>query len=138
MNIPYTFCGREFLGERVNHISPLIESHIKDLSRRESTSQIAECIQELRRHYETGKRLVIPFCPQGPAFKQHLGDVRDVATACVLALEKETAVGEAFIIMSHPFRFDEAIPHLAKVSGLEYAEMQFPFAEFYEYNVQTE
>jgi nucleoside-diphosphate-sugar epimerase len=45
--------------------------------------------------------------------------VRDVVTACVLALETETAVGEAFIIMSHPFRFDEAVPHLAEVSGLE-------------------
>lgn len=136
LNIPYTFCGREFLGERVDHISPLIESHIRDLLRRRSTPQVANCIQELRRHYEAGKRLVIPVCPEGPAFKRHLGDVRDVAAACVLALEKETAVGEAFIIMSQPFRFNEAVPHLARISGLEYAEVRFPFAEFYEYDVQ--
>lgn len=136
LNIPYTFCGREFLGERVHQISPLIESHITDLQRRASSKEIAGCLDELRHHYESGKRLVVPLCPEGPAFKRHLGDVRDVVTACVLALEKETAVGEAFIIMSQPFLFDVAVPHLAHVSGLEYASVRFPFAEFYEYDVQ--
>ena len=136
LNIPYTFCGREFLGERVRQISPLIESHIADLEQRGSSQEIVKCLSELRAHYESGKRLVVPLCPEGPAFKRHLGDVRDVVTACVLALEQETAIGEAFIIMSQPFRFDEAVPHLAAVSGLGYASVRFPFAEFYEYDVQ--
>jgi nucleoside-diphosphate-sugar epimerase len=135
LNIPYTFCGREFLGERVPQISPLIESHITDHQRREPSEASTSCLKELQAHYENGERLVIPLCPEGPAFKRHLGDVRDVVTACVLALEKETAVGEAFIIMSHPFRFEEAVPHLEKVSGLESVSVRFPFAEFYEYDV---
>ena len=136
LNIPYTFCGREFLGERVNQISPLIESHIKDLQGRAASQDLTRCLAELREHYDSGKRLVAPLCPEGPAFKRHLGDVRDVATACVLALEQKTAVGEAFIIISQPFHFDEAVSHLASVSGLEYASVRFPFAEFYEYDVE--
>ena len=136
LTIPYTFCGREFLGERVDQISPLLESHIKDLQRRSPSPDGARCLTELRNQYASGVRLVVPLCPEGPAFKRHLGDVRDVAAACVRALHAETAIGGAFIIMSHPFRFDEAVPHLARVSGMAYAEVRFPFAEFYEYDVQ--
>ena len=74
-------------------------------------------------------------CPEGPAFKRHLGDVRDVVTACERALDVDTAVSEAFVIMSQPFRFEEAVPHLAKVSGLDCVDVTFPFAEFYEYDM---
>ena len=136
LTIPYTFCGREFLGERTLQVSPLIESHLEDLQRRPSSPDMERVIKELQSHYEDGKRLVIPHCPEGPAFKRHWGDVRDVVTACERALDVDTAVGEDFIIMSEPFRFEEAVFHLAEVSGLEAVDVTFPFAEFYEYDMQ--
>lgn len=135
LTIPYTFCGREFLGERVLAISPLTESHIKDLERRAKTPELTNTIKELQRHLSSGKKLVIPHCPEGPAFKRHLGDVRDVVTATECALDHETAIGKAFVIMSKPFRFKEAVPHLSSISNLEYASVTFPYAEYYEYDM---
>lgn len=135
LTIPYTFCGREFLGERVNAISPLISSHLKDLQRRPTSPALTQTIEELKTHEANGKQLVIPHCPEGPAFKRHLGDVRDVARACELALTTDTAIGEDFIIMSHPLHFAQAVPHLSKVSGLGYTDVTFPFAEYYEYDM---
>ena len=136
LTIPYTFCGREFLGERVDSISPLIESHLKDLRRRPETPERDRTISELQARFEQGDRLVIPLCAEGPAHKHHLGDVRDVAAACVLALDRNEAVGEAFIIMSKPFHTDQAVPHLSQVSGLDCAEVVFPYSQFYEYDVR--
>ena len=128
--IPYTFCGREFLGERVHAISPLIESHLHDLKHRQSSPDIDRAIAELQAATDDGKRLVIPLCKEGPAHKHHLGDVRDVAAATVLALEQESAVGESFIIMSQPYHLDEATRHLANVSGMDIAEITFPYSQF--------
>lgn len=135
LTIPYTFCGREFLGERVLAISPLIESHIQDLQKRNPTPELERTLAELQSHYDKGKRLVVPFCPEGPAFKRHLGDVRDVVTATECALDTPTAIGKAFVIMSKPFKFDEAVPHLSRISGLDHIEVQYPFAEYYEYDM---
>jgi len=135
LTIPYTFCGREFLGERVNAVSPLISSHIKDLEKRPSTPALDQSLSLLQNHYAEGKRLVIPLCPEGPAFKRHWGDVRDVVTATECALDNDTANGKAFAIMSKPFLFDEAVPHLSSFSDLAYVEMPYPFAEFYEYDM---
>lgn len=125
--IPYTFCGREFLGERVHAISPLIDSHLQDLRRRPSSPDVARAVAELQRAYDAGKRLVVPLCKEGPAHKHHLGDVRDVAAATVLALAQESAVGGSFIVMSQPYRSDDATRHLAGVSGLDVAEIVFPY-----------
>lgn len=133
--IPYTFCGREFLGERVHAISPLIESHLHDLKHRPPSPKVDRAIAALQAAYDNGKRLVIPLCAEGPAHKHHLGDVRDVAAATVLALEQEFAVGESFIIMSKPYHSDEATRHLGEVSGMDIAEITFPYSQFYEYDV---
>ncbi|MFT5368255.1 MAG: nucleoside-diphosphate-sugar epimerase, partial [Candidatus Latescibacterota bacterium] len=133
--IPYTFCGREFLGERVNAVSPLIESHIKDFQKRALTPSIEQTLSELQKHFNDGKRLVIPHCPEGPAFKRHWGDVRDVVTATECALDNDTATGKAFVIMSKPFHFNEAVPHLSNISNLDYVQVTYPFAEFYEYDM---
>jgi len=135
LTIPYTFCGREFLGERVKAISPLIESHIEDLQKRPMTPDIEKIITELKKHHTEGKRLVIPHCPEGPAFKRHLGDVRDVVQATACALDTLTAIGKAFIIMSKPFLFHDAVTHLSKFSNLKYVDVTYPFAEFYEYDM---
>ena len=133
--IPYTFCGREFLGERVHAISPLIESHLIDLGQRPSSPDVDRAVAELQRAYDDGRRLIIPLCQEGPPHKHHLGDVRDVATATLLALDKDSAVGNSFIVMSQPYLSDEATRHLAGISGLDVAEIEFPYSQFYEYDV---
>jgi UDP-glucose 4-epimerase len=135
MNIPYTFCGREFLGQRVRQISPLIEHHLPDLEAQPPSELRDRAVAALRRAQAEGKKLALPLCPEGPPYKRHLGDVRDVATAHLLALTAPKAVGEAFIIMSHPFDFGVAVPHLSALSGMGYCEATFPRAEFYEYDV---
>jgi nucleoside-diphosphate-sugar epimerase len=135
LNIPFTFCGREFLGQRVRQISPYVEHHLADLETQPPSGSGDRAIAELLRAREAGKQLVIPRCPEGPPYKRHLGDVRDVATAHSLALTKDTAAGEAFIIMSRPFDFGIAVPHLAAISGMSYCDVTFPRAEFYEYDV---
>lgn len=133
--IPFTFCGREFLGERVPAISPLIESHLQDLRQRQPSADIDRAIAELQGAHDAGQRLVIPLCKEGPPHKHHLGDVRDVATATLLALDRDAAVGGSFIVMSQPYHADEATRHLAGVSGLEVAEIVFPYSQFYEYDM---
>lgn len=133
--IPFTFCGREFLGERVPAISPLIESHLTDLRQRPATADTVRAIAALQSAYDSGERLVIPLCAEGPPHKHHLGDVRDVATATLAALDRDSAVGGSFIVMSQPYRSEEATRHLAGVSGLDVAEIVFPYSQFYEYDV---
>jgi nucleoside-diphosphate-sugar epimerase len=135
LNIPYTFCGREFLGQRVRQISPFIEHHLPDLEKSPDSPAAAAALAALRRAQAEGKQLVVPLCPEGPPYKRHLGDVRDVVTAHMLAITRTEAVGEAFIIMSRPFDFGAAVPHLARLSGMGYCEVTFPRAEFYEYDV---
>lgn len=136
LSIPYTFCGREFLGERTLEISPYIEHHIQRLEGQPTSPEVERAIRELRTRHDEGKRLVVPVCPEGPVFKHHLGDVRDVARACELALEADAAVGESLIIMSWPFHFDKAVRRLSHVSGLDYAEVIFPAGTFYEYDIR--
>jgi nucleoside-diphosphate-sugar epimerase len=136
LNIPYTFCGREFLGERVRDISPFISHQLEVVGRQPASEARDRTISELERARADGNELVVPLCPEGPAYKRHLGDVRDVVTAHSLALTAERAVGEAFIIMSRSFDFGVAVPHLAALSGKGYVETVFPRAEFYEYDTR--
>ena len=134
MNIPYTFCGREFLGQRVRQISPRIEDHLRDLEAQQPSEARDAAISALRTALAEGKQWVLPRCPEGPPYKRHLGDVRDVAEAHLLALTAPKAVGKAYVLMSHPFDFGVAIPHLAEISGQGYVDVTFPRAEFYEYD----
>ena len=93
------------------------------------------CLEELRAHQcrrQAARRAALS---GGPAYKRHIGDVRDVARACARALETDRGIGEAFIIMSEVLRYEEAVPHLAEVSGMGWAAVSFPRAEFYEYDL---
>ncbi|MBM3460263.1 MAG: NAD(P)-dependent oxidoreductase [Armatimonadetes bacterium] len=135
LNIPWTFCGREFLGQRTRSLSPLIEHHLDELERQPAGEARDRTVAELRAARAEGREWVVPLCPEGPPFKRHLGDVRDVAEAHRLALERDSAVGEAFVIMSRPFDFGVAVPHLAQISGQGYCRVVFPRAEYYEYDM---
>jgi len=135
LNIPMTFCGRELMGERAPEFSPYLSDQIRQLEHQPASPARDRCLEELRAHQADGKRLVAPLCPEGPAYKRHIGDVRDVARACARALETDRGIGEAFIIMSEVLRYDEGVGHLSEVSGMGWAAVPFPRAEFYEYDL---
>jgi nucleoside-diphosphate-sugar epimerase len=135
LNIPMTFCGRELMGERAPAFSPYLADQIREVERQPASPARDGCLAELTRHEAEGKRLVAPVCPEGPAYKRHIGDVRDVARACARGLETKRGIGEAFIIMSEVLRYDEGVRHLAEVSGMGWAAIPFPRGEFYEYDL---
>jgi nucleoside-diphosphate-sugar epimerase len=135
LNIPMTFCGRELMGERTKAFSPYVADQIEMIERTSPSAERDRCLSELKQHHADGKRLVVPVCPEGSAWKRHVGDVRDVVTSCVLALTEPKAVGQAFVIMSDALDYSIGVPHLAAVSGMGYAEVVFPRAEFYWYDM---
>jgi nucleoside-diphosphate-sugar epimerase len=135
LNIPMTFCGRELMGERAPAFSPYLDDQIREMERQPAAPERDRCLDEMRRHRAGGKQLVVPLCPEGPAYKRHIGDVRDVARSCAQALVTEQGIGEAFIIMSEVLRYDEGVRHLAEVSGMGWAAVPFPRADFYEYDL---
>jgi dTDP-L-rhamnose 4-epimerase len=135
LNIPMTFAGRELMGERAREFSPYLDDQVEALTHQPPSPDRDRCLSELNRHQADGKRLVVPLCPEGPAWKRHLGDVRDVAAACALALTAPRAVGHAFVIMSDALDYGIGVPHLAQVTGMGYAEVVFPRAEHYWYDM---
>lgn len=135
LNLPMTFCGKELMGERAPAFSPRTADHIRVMKASAPGPERDRALGELESALAGGKELVVPRCPQGPAYKRHIGDVRDVVGAIELALEVPQAVGERFLIMSRPLRYDQAVEHLSIVSGLSYGEVTMPDAEFYEYDV---
>jgi nucleoside-diphosphate-sugar epimerase len=135
LNIPMTFAGRELMGERAPEFSPYLEDQLAAVAQQPQSPERDRCLSELRQHQAEGKRLVVPLCPEGPAWNRHLGDVRDVAAACSLALTAPRAIGHAFVIMSDALDYGIGVPHLAQVSGLGYAEVVFPRAEHYSYDL---
>jgi UDP-glucose 4-epimerase len=135
LNIPMTFAGRELMGERAPEFSPYLDDQLKVVEHQPPSAARDRCLADLRRQQSEGKRLVVPLCPEGPAWKRHLGDVRDVAAACALALDAPSAVGHAFVIMSDALDYGVGVPHLAQVTGMEYAEVVFPAAQYYWYDM---
>ncbi len=135
LNIPMTFAGRELMGERAPAFSPYLDDRLEAAAHQPPSADRDRCLAELRRHQAEGKRLVVPLCPEGPAWKRHLGDVRDVAAACALALSAPRAVGHAFVIMSDALDDGVGVPHLAQFTGMDYAEVVFPRAEYYWYDM---
>ncbi|MBI3948623.1 MAG: NAD(P)-dependent oxidoreductase [Armatimonadetes bacterium] len=135
LNIPMTFAGRELLGERSKEFSPYTADQIAAVERQPPSEARDRCLAELRRHLAEGRPLVVPVCPEGPPWKRHLGDVRDVAAACVLALTAPAAVGQTLVIMSDALDYGVGVPHLARVAGMDYAEVVFPHAMYYWYDM---
>jgi nucleoside-diphosphate-sugar epimerase len=63
--------------------------------------------------------IALPHEENGTPFTEHVCDVRDAAEATVLALESDSAVGEAFNIAGpEAFRYTEIAPDLVALTGL--------------------
>ena len=79
------------------------------------------------------EKLLLSLNPDGRPYRQHLGDVRDIAQGLVLALENEAAVGEIFNL-SGPESFDwgEIVPMLSERYEMPYIEARLPFHNYIE------
>ena len=135
LTVPETFCGRELLGERLRGVSPFTADHVLALEALEPSPERDGCLRALREHERAGRALLVPLTPSGQPWRRHLGDVRDVATACLLALREPRAVGEAFAVMSDALDYGVGVPHLARISGMRYAEEIVPFGSCYWYDM---
>ena len=79
------------------------------------------------------EKLLLSLNPDGAPYRQHLGDVRDIAEGLVLALDNDAAVGEVFNL-SGPESFDwgEIVPMLSERYNLPYVEARIPFNNYIE------
>ncbi|MBN1674375.1 MAG: NAD(P)-dependent oxidoreductase [Kiritimatiellae bacterium] len=78
---------------------------------------------------ESPDDLIIPYGPNGKAWRWHTTDVRDAVHGCICALETQNpkAFGGIFnITAARPQPWDVAVKHLAKRTGRTYREVQLP------------
>ena len=136
LNVPETFCGRELLGERLRSVSPFTADHVVALEALPPTGERDSCLDALRRHEREGRKLLIALTPEGRPWRRHLGDVRDVVTACILALHEPKAVGESFVVMSDALDYGVGVPYLAELTGMRYAQEIVPFGNCYWYDMR--
>jgi dTDP-L-rhamnose 4-epimerase len=135
LNVPMTFCGAELLGIRTKEFSPAIDDQVEHLGSLEQTDRVKRTIGDLVEARNKGAHWVVPINPQGSAWSRHLGDVRDVVSSVEAALETKSGVGGAYVIMSDALNYAVGVPYLAELSGMHYAELLWPFAQHYWYDV---
>lgn len=90
-------------------------------------------IEALLARWDGDEKLLLSLNPDGRPYRQHLGDVRDIAQGLVLALENEAALGEIFNL-SGPECFDwgEIVPMLSERYDMPYIEARLPFHNYIE------
>ena len=104
--------------------------------RRRRVRKEEEILRELRSLWTGEEKLLLSRCPNGVAYKQEFVDVRDVVQGLVLALEKDSAVGEEFTLGGAAvFRWDEHVPWLAGRYGMEFVEARLPESNFFEFDL---
>lgn len=134
--VPEITCGREILGERRKHLTPFTEDRMEMLSQAPSTSERDKALRELEQCLREGRNLVLPLGPNGRPWRQHLGDIRDIVRALEMAIRSPKSAGKSMVIKSNALDYGEGIPHLSKVSGMEYAEVQIvPGADNYWFDI---
>ena len=79
------------------------------------------------------EKLLLSLNPNGVPYRQHFGDVRDIADGLALALEQDAAVGEVFNLAGAAiFDWGELVPMLAERYNLPYSEARIPFMNYFE------
>ena len=79
------------------------------------------------------EKLLLSRNPNGAPYRQHFGDVRDIAQGLVLALERDEAVGEIFNLSGAAvLDWGELVPQLAERRGLDYVEARLPFNNYFQ------
>jgi nucleoside-diphosphate-sugar epimerase len=88
---------------------------------------LARIVAHLESAAEGPQQLCVPHGPDGQPWLYSPADARDIAHACVCALEHPAAVGEAFnAAVPRPFTFDEVARYLAERTGQSILEVDLP------------
>ena len=99
----------------------------------QSAPDVREMIESLLAGWDGKEKLLLSLNPNGVPYRQHFGDVRDIADGLALALEPDAAVGEAFNLAGAAiFDWAEIVPMLAQRFNLPYVEARLPFENYFE------
>ena len=98
-----------------------------------TAEQRAQCAA-LEKAWAKGARVLISRCPDGRSFKQEWADVRDIALGLALALERDSAIGEAFTLGGLLVVWEDDVPQLAQRLSVGYAEATMPAPNFFEFD----
>ncbi|MEM2922654.1 MAG: SDR family NAD(P)-dependent oxidoreductase [Candidatus Bathyarchaeia archaeon] len=97
---------------------------------KEKTPAVIDSIREIEEKTKGEERLFIGYGPDRKAGKHSFVDVRDVVQGVLLALEKESAVGEAFNIAGPaPVLFSELVPYISEKTGIPYVSATLPWKQ---------
>jgi len=92
-----------------------------------------EMIDALLAGWDGQEQLLVSLNPNGVPYRQHFGDVRDIADGLALAIDKNAAVGEIFNLAGAAiFDWGEIAPMLAERHQLPLAEARVPFNNYFE------
>ena len=90
-------------------------------------------LETLLAGWDGEEKLLLSLNSNGVPYRQHFGDVRDIADGLALAIERDEAVGEAFNLAGAAiFDWGELVPKLAERYKLPYAEARVPFINYFE------
>jgi nucleoside-diphosphate-sugar epimerase len=90
-------------------------------------------IAALRAGWDGEEKLLLSLNPDGRPYRQHFGDVRDIANGLTLALDQNAAVGEIFNLSGAAiFDWGEIVPLLSERYNLPYVEARIPFKNYIE------
>ena len=79
------------------------------------------------------EKLLLACNPNGVPYRQHYGDVRDIAQGLDLALEKEAAVGQIYNLSGAAILdWGELAPFFAERTGMPVVEARLPFQNYFE------
>ncbi len=96
-------------------------------------ADVQAMIEDLIRGWDGEEKLLLSLNPNGQPYRQHFGDVRDIADGLALAIEHDSAVGEAFNLAGAAiFDWGELTPLLAERYNLPYVEARIPFMNYFE------
>ena len=105
---------------------------LKDTRSRGAPS-VREMIDALLAAWDGQEKLLVSLNPNGVPYRQHFGDVRDIADGLALAIDKDAAVGEIFNLAGAAiFDWGEIAPMLAERHSLPLAEARVPFNNYFE------
>ena len=90
-------------------------------------------IESLLAGWDGEEKLLLSLNPNGLPYRQHFGDVRDIADGLALAILHDEAIGEIFNLAGAAiFDWGEIVPMLAERYNLPYVEARIPFNNYFE------
>lgn len=96
----------------------------------EKTPAVQSLITEIEGKTKGEEHLIIGYDCGGTAFKLSVVDVRDLVQGILLALKKDSAVGEAFNLAAPaPLYMPELVPYISEKTGIPYITATLPWKQ---------